>query len=145
MSGFAVYTASQVSILVGGIPIDTLMGADEFCRIEKAEDDVEYEPSADGGGTLNVLHNGEHAVTLILKQVSPANAKLSAVWKAGRLTDQKILILPVVIVDRGSNGTLFATHQAWIKKLPDQSFGRSAGEVEWALGAHDPERFVGGH
>ena len=145
MSDLAVYNARQVSILVGGIPIDKLMGPDEFVRMEKAEDDVSYEASADGGGTLNVLNNGEHTVTIILKRLSKANAKLSAMREAGRALPQGILILPVVIVDRGSNGDLFAAAQAWIKKLPDGGFGRTAQDVEWAIGAHDPKRFIGGH
>lgn len=145
MSGFAVYTASQVAINIGGIPFDTLMAADEFLRIEKAEDDVAYEASADGGGTLNVLRGSEHTVTLILKKTSPANKKLSAMHKAGRLTGQKILIIPCVIVDKGSNGDLFATDKAWIKRLPDEAYGAQAGDVEWAIGAHDPERFLAGH
>ncbi|HVJ27432.1 MAG TPA: phage protein [Vicinamibacterales bacterium] len=145
MSGFAVYTATQVSINIGGIPFDTLMGTDEFLRIEKAEDDVVYEASADGGGTLNVLRNSEHTITLVLKKTSPANAKLSAMHKAGRLTGQGILIVPVVVVDRGSNGDIFATDKGWIKRLPDESYGRQAQEVEWQIGAHGPERFLGGH
>lgn len=145
MSGFATYTATQVSILIGGIPFDTLLGPDEFLRIEKAEDDVVYEASADGGGTLNVTHNTEHTVTLVLKRVSPANLKLSGIYKAGRLLDQKVLIVPVVIVDRGSNGDLFVADKAWIKRLPDESYARQATDVEWAIGAHDPIRFLAGH
>lgn len=145
MSGFAVYTASQVSINIGGIPFDSLMGSDEFLRIEKAEDDVVYEASADGGATLNVIRNTEHTVTLILKKTSPANMKLSAMHKAGQLTGQGVLIIPVTVVDRGSRGDLFVTDKAWIKRLPDESYGRQAQEIEWAFGAHDPQRFIGGH
>jgi hypothetical protein len=145
MSGFAVYTATQVSINVGGIPIDSLMGPDEFLRIEKAEDDVVYEASADGGGTLNVIRSGEHTVTIVLKKTSPANKALSAMHKAGRLLAQGILIVPVAVVDRGSNGDVFVTDKAWIKRLPDESYGKQAGDVEWALGAHNPERFLAGH
>ena len=145
MSGFAVYTATQVSINIGGIPFDSLMGSDEFLRIEKAEDDVAYEASADGGGTLNVLRNSEHTVTLILKKTSPANTKLSAMHKAGRLLGQGILIVPIAVVDRGSNGDLFVSDKAWIKRLPDEAYGAQAQEVEWAFGSHSPERFLGGH
>ncbi len=145
MSGFAVYTATQVSINIGGIPFDSLLAKDEFLRIEKAEDDVSYEASADGGGTLNVTRNTEHTVTLVLKKTSPANLKLSAMHKAGRLTAQGILIVPCVIVDRGSNGDLFATDKAWIKRLPDETYGAQAQDVEWAIGAHNPDRFLAGH
>lgn len=145
MSGFAVYTAAEVSIIVGGLDISELMGSDEFVKIESASDDVAYEASADGGGTLNVLRGTEHTVTITLKKTSPANAKLSGIHAAGRLLDQGVLIVPVAIVDRGSNGDLFATHQAWIKKLPDEGYGKQAQEVEWALGAHNPTRFLGGH
>lgn len=145
MSGFAVYTATQVSVNIGGVPFDTLLGSDEFLRIEKAEDDVAYEASADGGGTLNVTRNSEHTVTLVLKKTSPANAKLSSMHKAGRLTSQGILILPVSVIDRGSNGDLFVTDKAWIKRIPDEGYGAQSQEVEWALGAHNPERFLAGH
>jgi hypothetical protein len=145
MSGFAVYTATDVSIIFGGIDISDLMGSDEFCRIEKVEDDTAYEASADGGGTLNVLRSTEHNVTLILKKTSPANLKLSAMHKAGRLTEQGVLILPLAIVDRGSNGDVCVTDKAWIKKFPNESYARQAGEVEWVLGVHAPVRFIGGH
>lgn len=145
MSGFAVYTAAEVSILVGGVDISDLMGADEFVRIEKAEDDVAYEASADGGGTLNVLRSTEHTVTIVTKHVSPATKVLSGIHAAGRLLSQGILIVPVIIVDRGSKGNLFATDKAWMKKLADEGYGRQAQDIEWAFGAHDPARFIAGH
>lgn len=145
MSAFAIYSATLVSVNIGGIPFDTMLGPDEFLKIEKAEDDVTYEASADGGGTLNVTRNTEHTVTLTLKKTSPANAKLSAMHKAGRLTSQGILILPVAVVDRGSKGDLFVSDKAWIKRLPDETYGQKAGDVEWAIGAHNPERFLAGH
>lgn len=145
MAGFVTYTATQVIINIGGIPFDTIMGSDEFLRIEKAEDDVIYEASADGGGTLNVIRNTEHTLTLVLKHGSPANKKLSAIHKAGQLTGQGVLIVPVTVIDKGSNGDLFASAQAWIKKLPDESRGRQAADIEWAIGVHDPVRFIAGH
>lgn len=145
MSGFAVYTPTQVRIIVGVLPIVSLYGADEFVRIEKAEDDVIYEPSADGGGTLNVVRGSEHTLTLILKKTSPDNLKLSAMHKAGRLLAQGALIFPITVIDSGSNGDLFVSDKAWFKRLPDESYAKQAGDVEWAFGVHAPDRFIGGH
>ncbi len=145
MSGFTVYTATDVSIIFGPTPCGTLVGPDEFLLIEKAEDDNVYEASADGGGTLSVLRNTKHKITLTLKKTSPVNKALSAIHKAGRLAGQGVLILPLTVVDRGSNGDLFATAQAWVEKFPDESYGKQVQDVEWIFGAHDPERFIGGH
>lgn len=145
MSGFKVYTATDVSIIYGAIPCGTLVGPDEFCRIEKAEEDNVYEASADGGGTLSVTRNSEHTITLTLKKTSPVNKALSAVHKAGRLLGQGVIIAPLTIVDLGSNGDIFVTDKAWIKKLPDESYAKQAKDVEWIFGAHAPERFVAGH
>lgn len=145
MSGFAVYTPTQVNIIVGVIPIVSLFGADEFIKIEKAEDDVIYEASADGGGTLSVVRGSEHTVTLTLKKTSPDNLKLSAMYKAGRLLSQGVLIFPLTILDSGSNGDLFVTDKAWFKRIPDESYAKQAADCEWILGCHSPERFIGGH
>jgi hypothetical protein len=145
MSGFAVYTPTQVRIIVGVIPIVSLYGADEFVRIEKAEDDVIYEASADGGATLSVVRGSEHTVTITLQHTSPDNLKLSAMYKAGRLLAQGALIFPITIIDSGSNGNLFVSDKAWFKRVPDEAYAKQAQAVEWQLGVHSPERFIGGH
>lgn len=145
MSGFAVYTPTQVRIIVGVLPIVSLYGSDEFIKIEKAEDDVIYEASADGGGTLSVVRGSEHTVTLTLKKTSPDNLKLSAMYKAGRLLAQGVLIFPLTIIDSGSNGDLFVSDKAWFKRIPDEAYAKQAQDVQWLFGVHSPERWLGGH
>lgn len=145
MSGFKVYTPDEVSINFGGVPINSLYGSDEFCKIEKAEDDATYEASADGGGTLNVNRNTFTTVTITLKKTSPDNKALSAIYKAGKLTSQGILIVPIAVVDRGSNGDLCVSDKAWIQKFPDEAYAKQAQDISWLIGVHNPERFIGGH
>jgi hypothetical protein len=140
-----VYNADQVKIFVGGLPVDSGMGSDEVARIEKDEDDFTVQASADGEGALSVNNNTWHTVTLTCKKTSAMNLRLSGLHKAGRLLSQGVLIVPIVIVDSGSNGDVFATHQAAILRMPDETYGREVQEVEWAFKALDPERFIGGH
>lgn len=140
-----VYNADQVKIIVAGFPVDTGMGSDECARIEKDEDDVTTSSSIDGEGTVSVTNNGWHTVTLTCKKTSAMNARLSALHKAGRITAQGILVFPIAIVDAGSNGDLFVSHQAVMLRLPDEAYGREVQEVEWAFKVDNPERFIAGH
>src|SRR5690606_36935353 len=112
-----VYNADQVKILIGLVPVDSGMGSDEVCRIEKDEDDIIVSSSADGEGTVSVTNNHWHTLTLTCKKTSAMNARLSGMHKAGLLLPQKVLVMPVAVVDTGSNGDLFASHQAMILRM----------------------------
>lgn len=140
-----VYNADQVKIIVGGIPVDSGMGSDEVCRIEKDEDDIVTTASADGESAISVNNNTWHTVTLTCKKTSAMNAVLSGMHKAGRLLPQGVFVLPIVVVDSGSNGDLFASHKAVMLRMPNESYSREIQEIEWAFKVAEPERFIGGH
>jgi hypothetical protein len=140
-----VYNADQVKILIGGFPVDSGMGADEVARIEKDEDDLTVGFSADGEGDVSINNNKWHTLTLTCKRTSGMNVRLSALHKAGQITPAGVLVVPVAVVDAGSNGDLFVAHQAVILRMPDETFGREVSELEWAFKVHNPERFIAGH
>jgi hypothetical protein len=142
---FAVYNATQVKILVAGVPVDTAMGTDEAVRIEKDEDDISVQSSVDGAGGVSVSNNHWHTVTITTMMTSKANKYLSGLHKAGLLLAQKILVVPLVIVDSGSNGDLLATDKAILTRIPDQSYQREIQSVEWVFKVYNPIRFIAGH
>jgi hypothetical protein len=147
MKDFAVYNSNQVIALAGTIPIDSGRGDDEFCAIAKAEDEATYKASVDGAGTMSETNNTYHTVTMTLMKTSKGNALLSGLHKAGLAqgNGRTKIIVPISVVDKGSNGNLFIAPEAWIVKFPDESYAKEANTVQWVFGCHDPERFIGGH
>jgi hypothetical protein len=144
-SEFAVYNGNEVKTIVGGVPLEGGRGPDEFCLIEKNEDEVTEQASADGSGSISVSNNNFWTVTLTVMATSKANLVLSGMQKSGLALDQGKLIFPVLVVDALSNGNVFASDKAYIKKWPSLSYQRENQPVQWVLGVYDPEVFIGGH
>jgi hypothetical protein len=143
--GFAVYNSKQVQCLVGGVDIDGDRGEEDFCAIEKLEEDVVVHSSSDGGGAVSVTNDEWHKVTLTLMHTSKGNAILSGMRAAGKLLPQKVLVLPLIVIDSGSNGNLLASDKAVIAKMADETYSKEIKEVDWVFYVYDPLRFIGGH
>lgn len=145
MSDFAVYNSEQVKIILGLIPISSGRGKDDFVTIEKNEDDITEFASADGDGAIAISHNNFWTVTIKLMETSAANAVFSGVYAAGKLLPQGIVITPLTVIDALSNGNLFVTDKAYMKKFASKTYGREVGETEWVFGSFNPAVFIAGH
>jgi len=146
MKYFARYSPEDVLLIVGGVPIDSGRSPDsDFITIAKAEDEVTYKPSVDGDGTTSSIFNSYHEVNVVLRKTAAGNAVLTGLHKLGQLNSKGFVVVPLMIVDKGSKGNLFASAEAWIKKFPDDNYGKESGDVTWMFGVHAPEHAIMGH
>lgn len=139
-----VYSASQVSFVFAGIPIDGGRGDDEFVEIQKQEETYTYKAGIDGEGTRSESKNTYTKVTLTLMRTSSANAALSAIHEADKAIPGGQGIAPILIRDR-QGASILSSPQAWITKTPDQTYAKEANTVKWEFGVHDPENILGGN
>lgn len=146
MVQFAQYSPKDVFSIVGGVLLDSGRSPDtDFISITKLEDNVVYKPSVDGDGTVSAVHNNYYEMTIVLRATSSGNAVLTGLYKLGRLNSKGFVVVPVLVVDKGSKGNLFASAEAWIKKWPDFAYAKESGDVSWVFGVHNPEVAIMGH
>lgn len=142
---FAAYSAEDVIFTVGGVPIDSGRGDDEFLSISKTEDEVTYKASVDGDGTTSTNKNTYHEVTLTMMQTAKGNAVLTGIHKLGKSNSKGFVVVPIGVLEKGSLGDVFVAAEAWIKKFPDETRAKETGTVQWVFGVHNPERAIMGH
>lgn len=135
------YDPKKVQVLLGGVPIGGFADG-TFVTLSRSNDAFTKHSGADGDLT-RVKQNdrsGECAITL--SQSSASNDYLSGVAIADELTNDGVL--PLLIKDLSGN-SLFASGFAWIRKVPDSSFGKDIENREWMLDVADLAFFVGGN
>lgn len=134
------YDPKQIAITFGAI-IFTGYADGDFLEIT-GEDGFEFREGADGSeDRINKNKNGKD-INITLMQSSITNDALSAVFLVDTTTNQGIF--PLVIKDLNGTTTLFSG-QAYIKKLPDKTFGDSLGTITWNFRAVQSNYFVGGN
>lgn len=130
--GLKTYDADQVSLLVGGILIDSGFADGEFVRIEQEGDDFTDIVGSDGEVTRSKTLDRRATVTIILMQSSDSNQALSAQSNLDRETPNGAGVVPFLLRDRQGLSIYTAEH-CWIMKPPDVGFDRVAGTREWTL------------
>ena len=141
-----VYSADQISITFGGVPIESGRGNDEFVSIVQPEDTFTVQTGVDGEVTRSE-NKGAAAireVTITLRRTSRGNAVLSAMHKGDVAIAGGSGIAPLAIVDL-QGASLFVSPEAWIKKWPDDKHAAEAPTVEWTFTATHPEQVIGGN
>jgi len=138
------YSANEVTLNFGGIPLDSGRGDDEFVSWSQQEDSFTYKAGVDGEGTRSQSKNFYTVVTITLMASSDGNAKLSVIHNGDIKVGNGAGIAPILIRDRQGT-TLLTSPEAWIIKPPDQAKGKEIGPVQWTLGVHAPERLDGGN
>jgi len=137
-----VYNADQVTVVYGTVILNAGHGEDEFCRIETESDLFEDMVGAGGEVVRSATNDRRADVTITLLQTAPENALLSAIANVQKAT--KLGSEPLIIQDQ--NGTsVYKAEQAWIKREPDPTFGRSASTREWVIRCAELVRFDGGN
>lgn len=137
-----VYSADAVTLVAGGLTVESGRGPDEFLRIEQQEDDFTYQAGIDGEGVHSFSKNTHTLVTVTLMQTSAGNDVLSALHNASKLAGGSPV--PIYVEDRNGNSKLVSS-AAVITRMPNETYAREAGTVEWIFSVHQPERHVGGH
>ncbi len=137
--GTKVYDANEVSVILGGIAIDSGFADGEFCRIEQESDDFDDVVGSDGEVTRSKTNDRRATITLLVMQTSSSNQALSALSNADRLASNGAGIVPVMIRDR-NGASLFESQHAWIRRPPNVSFDKVATPREWVIRAGQLER-----
>ena len=132
------YDPRQVRITYGGIPIQGFADGD-IVTVAADADAVGAAQGADGEVVINRGPTRLHTVTIRLMQTSSSLSYLGgeAVIQAAGAPPK-----PLVITDINT-GSQTTFDLAWIKRVPDQSYGVEAGMREFAFGGVPVINLVG--
>jgi hypothetical protein len=142
--GFKVYDASEVSVIIAGLPIESGYDDGEFLRIEQEADDFVDKVGTDGEVTRSKTNDRRATVSVILMQSSDGNNLLSGLNNIDRLAGNGAGVGPLLVKDR-QGLALYAAAECWISKPPDVSFDREPTAREWTIRVASLERFDGGN
>lgn len=127
------YSLGDVSVVFGPV-IMSGYGEQGGVRIEYDENDMEYTPNADGGGTRSKNNQNSATITITLAQSAAANALLSGISLVDRVSGAGVH--PFLVRDK--NGTsLHAATSCWIQKRPVGEYNKAVGTREWILRTDD--------
>jgi hypothetical protein len=136
------YDPKKVIVNYGGI---TLSGFEDgtFVEVKPSSDTWTRKVGADGEVVRVRSNDDTSEVTVTLQQVSPSNDYLSGIRIADATTGLGG-VLPLSIVDLSGTTVMFFP-QAWIKKMPDVSRAKDAGNTQWVFDTGQAaSNFVGG-
>ena len=133
---FANYDASQVAVIVGGVPMEGFADGTRV-TVEFDEEQFTKVTGSDGLTTRSKSNNYAGNVTLTLQQSSRSNDFLSGLWNADRVNNAGVV--PILIKDN-SGRTLWAAEHAWVQQMPSQEFGKASSDREWVL---DTDKLTG--
>ena len=130
----------QLSVVFGA---HTIKGfADEMITVSRESNVWEMVIGADGEATRVKQNDRSGSVTITLQQSSPSNDFLSAVAAGDELSNSGLF--PLSIMDHLGTSLYFAG-AAYIEKVPDATYGKSASDRTWVLRTDSLKAFVGGN
>jgi hypothetical protein len=144
MAEFKIYDSENVTVSLGGIPVESGLADGEFCKVEQVDDDFTSYVGTDGSVTRTRTRNRTATVTLTVAQTAEVNSFLSALSNADRSSTNGAGVVPLLIRDRGGS-CIYKASKAWIQKPPSVTFGKETSTREWTIFCADLERFDGGN
>ncbi len=139
--GVFTYSAKEVQVVVGGVPISGYTDG-TFVEISREEDTWSKVVGADGYVTRGKTNNFSGTLTITLKQSSPSNDVLSGFIIADELTSSAII--PILIKDISGTSTYFSA-QGWIQSWPNSTFDKAIGDRSWVIALAELTMLVGGN
>jgi len=140
--GATQYSSREVVVIVGSVTIDE-RGIDEFCVIEKAEDDYSTVVGADGHVVFSPTNNDLATMRVTIMQTSKSNKLLSEMRKADRASANGTFFA-VTVRDRLGND-LHSGSQSKIIRAPDPRYAKNPGENVWVFAIADMDLDSAGH
>lgn len=137
------YDPNRVKIILGGIPMQGFADG-TFLEIAYVSDQFGEVAGTDGEVSRSKTNDGRAEVTIRLMQTSRTNDALSALVNSDLAADGGAGIGAFLVTDL-SGTTLLSSENAWIKKIPDQQFGREATERAWTIMCDNLVSFIGGN
>ena len=113
-----------------------------FLNISRPEDMFVTTVGANGEVVRVKSNNTMTEITLTLLQSSLSNDILSGIAVLDEISN--LGVLPFAVKDLSGLTTFFAG-DAWIKKFPDQEFGKEAQNREWVFTSAQSLIFIGGN
>jgi len=134
---------NEVVCTFAGLPIEGW--ADGVALTITRTSDVFTSQVGNKGDVARSKTNDHRAeIEIVLQQVSPTNAGLSAIYLADRNAPGGAGIGAFLIVDL--NGTsLYTAGNSWIKRPPDPTFDREPTNRTWLLECDAIQDFTGGN
>lgn len=138
-----VYSPDVITFKFAAIDVAQGLGTGDFLEVAKAEDDWTWTKGIGGDIVFNRIPGGVTIIKATLLQTSAANILLSAYHEATKHVEGGGPA-PLIYADRLGTSKGIDT-SAVIQKIPDEKFGKEAGDVVWAFIAANLARVVGGH
>lgn len=135
------YDPKKVSSTLGGIILEGFMDG-TFITITPSGPGFEKLQGADGGVDRVNKNANHYTITFTLKQTSPVNDALSAVFNADKLNN--LGKLPYTIKDLHGNSKFFA-EQAWIAAEPTAENSDVISGREWTVDTGIATNNLGGN
>jgi len=133
------YNLKDVQVIFGPVVMGGY-GEQGGVRVEYDENDFEYTPNADGGGTRSANNQNSAKITVTLSQSSEANELLSAIRTLDKQSGGGVN--PLMIRD-GSGTSLHAATSAWIEKAPAAEYNKGVTGREWVFRTDDLDSLFG--
>ena len=131
MSNVKNFNINRVSLIFGGIPLDSGFGSDTVFSFE-SEDMYDDAVGADGEVIRWATNDRRFTLKVSLMQSSDKNALLSALVALGALSSNGDDVAALLLKDNNGS-TVIASGKTWLKGLPGVDFGKSAKEREWTF------------
>ena len=138
---FSQYDPKEVQVIVGGNPI-TGYADGTFVVVDFDEQSWNKATGADGHVGRAKSNNFGGTITITLMATSNGNDILSALWNRDRRDNGGVVN---ILVKDALGTTIWSAAQAWIQKLPEQSFSKDIEEREWVFDCANLVGVVGGN
>ena len=143
----ATYSFKDVTAALVGVGGSINLGngaaiAEEGITIEAAEDKNVMTIGADGAGMHSLVASKAGTITFRLLKTSPVNAQLQAMYNLQTLSSITHGKNVVTVRDVARGDAIVCTGVAF-KRVPDLTFAKEGGTVEWQFDAISIERTLG--
>lgn len=143
-SGLKTYSADEVVVVVGGIPVTEGLGPDTFLSIEYDEDHWSLSVGSAGEGSRAKNNNYSATITITLQQTSDVNTLLTQAYLADTRGVPGGATVPFLCTEVLGDSR-YAAQQCWIQKPPTAEYGREVTTREWVLRTHNLVANFGGN
>lgn len=137
------YKGDQVFVTVGSVLVTGFSDGDAI-TVKRNEDLYSTKVGIDGGVARVRSADKTGTIEIKLLQTSKVNDDLSDMFYIDNFSDDGSPVLPVSVTD-GNGRTLCSAGQAWLKTVPEVSFGKEIGDRTWVFECADLKMYVGGN
>jgi len=129
------YDPQQVIVTVGGVILSGFNDGDAIVA-KRNEDSSSMKVGIDGTVARAINANKSGTFEFDIKQSSPANTQLGELFGTGDLENEGWATVGITVTD-GSGSELATASQAWLKSVPELSFGKDIGSRKWIFDCAD--------